>query len=154
MADDIIKNVHPNIRTRDLGDGSQAVAVKDVNSDAMLAAVLIKTVEILRGILTNITATIANGQTTSSEIDLKGASMGTIYLPAAFTGTSLTFTAAPTAGGTHQTVYDDSNSAITVTVTQGRNYPIPAEVMNARFIKLVSSGAEGAARSIVISLKG
>ena len=40
MADDIIKDVNPNIGTYDNGDAlsSESVAVKDINSDALLLA--------------------------------------------------------------------------------------------------------------------
>ena len=38
MADDIIDNVNPNIGTYDNGDNTDSVAVKDFNSDALLAA--------------------------------------------------------------------------------------------------------------------
>lgn len=38
MADDVIKDINPNIGTYDNGDGSDSIAVKDFNSDALLIA--------------------------------------------------------------------------------------------------------------------
>jgi hypothetical protein len=40
MADDVVKDINPNIGTYDNGDAlnSESIAVKDFNSDALLAA--------------------------------------------------------------------------------------------------------------------
>ncbi len=96
-------------------------------------------------------ATIANGGTVSGEIDLQGRGVVMLILPAAFTGTAITFQSSTTSGGTFQAVYSVANAAMSVTVTQGRNYGIdPADLLGARFLKLVSNAAEGAARTITI----
>lgn len=100
-------------------------------------------------------ATIANGQTTSSVITLDP--LGGIYpyglmpvlllvLPAAFTGTSIQFDVSVD-GTTFQRLYDDAGNALAVTVAASHTVAVPS-LGAARSVKLVSSAAEGAARSI------
>ncbi len=98
---------------------------------------------------------IANGATLSGAADLGYMQdLFGIVVPAAFTGTSLTFTVAPTAGGTYVALYGDDGNAITVTVAQGRTYTLRSVLREAlrgwRYLKIVSSGAEGAERTVVL----
>ena len=67
-----------------------------------------------------VTATIANGTTTSTEIDLTKTDIVGIYIPAAFTGTAITFTSAFTSGGTFGSVRDGAGAALSLTVAQGQ----------------------------------
>lgn len=95
------------------------------------------------------TATIANGQTTSSAIDLSGTTLVGIQLPASFTGTSLTFQAATTAGGTYQTVIDGSGTTISRAISQGRYLTLnPIDFAGIQFLKVVSSASEGGQRNL------
>lgn len=97
------------------------------------------------------TVTIANSGTTSGEADLIGTSLCGIIMPAAFTGTSLTFQVSNASGGTYQTLYDSTNATISVAVTQGRSYSLnPTNFAAWRYIKVVSGSSEGAARDIIL----
>jgi hypothetical protein len=94
--------------------------------------------------------TIANGATSSGAVDLQGRGVVQIILPAAFTGASITFTASPN-DGTYQALYNTSNTALSMTVTQGRTYILaPSDLVGVRYLKLVSASAEGASRTIGI----
>lgn len=106
-------------------------------------------------IMSTITATIANGQTTSGEIDLRGRTLYAIYMPDAFTGTALTFTGCHTSGGTFRAIYDQTGNAVSITVAQQRVVSLVDEHLAVRavpFVKVVSGSAEGAERSLVLLL--
>jgi len=94
--------------------------------------------------------TIANGGTTSGVVDLQGRGLVAFILPAAFTGTAITFQVS--ADGTNfYDCYNSANSQMTCTVTQGRAYMLdPGDLVAVRFIKLVSNAAEGAERTITL----
>ena len=99
-------------------------------------------------------ATIASGQTASSAVDLAGTALVGISLPAAFTGTALTFSAALTVDGTYQSVRDGAGNAISKTVAQGQYIPIdPALFHGVRFLKVTSGSAEGADRVVTLVSK-
>ena len=102
------------------------------------------------------TATIANGQTSSDEIDLRDAKIITIYMPAAFDGTTMTFTTAPTAGGTHVPLTDDAGTAISITVAVSQAIVITDSVKSLAvaglaYTKLVSGSSETAERTIQVT---
>lgn len=92
-------------------------------------------------------ATIANGQTTSSAIDLRADTSAGFILPAAFTGTGMTFQVSA------DNVTYTAHSATSVTVAQGKAYGIPADVAVFPWIKLVSGSSEAGARTITIVRK-
>ncbi len=100
------------------------------------------------------TATIANGATSSGEIDIRNAAGGSFQIPSSFTGASVSFTGSNESGGTFVAVHDSSNVVISQTVTASKGYAFPAACMQFRFLKIVSASAEGAARTIQIALKG
>ena len=94
----------------------------------------------------DLTATVANGQTASEEVDLGGCELLGIFVPSTFDGTQITLTAAPARGGTHLTVQDGdgSSSAFTVTTAAGRYVPLdnPAIAAGLRFVKLVCATSQ------------
>lgn len=95
-------------------------------------------------------ATIANGGTTSSVVDLQGRGVVAIIIPAAFTGTAITFSMSHN-NVTFQVCYNTANTALTATVTQGRTYMIaPTDLIGARYLKIISNAAEGAERAISV----
>lgn len=97
------------------------------------------------------TATIANGQTTSGAIDLGTKRLFAIITPAALTSTALGFQASHD-GSTYNTVYDDSGSAVSYTVSTSRYIVIssPAKWIGVRYLKLVGGSSEGGARTITL----
>ncbi len=96
----------------------------------------------------NTSATITSSGTKSTAIDLTNATLAGYILPAAFTGTGMTFEVCDTATGTFT-----PHAAASVTVAQGKAYAFPAEVMAFPWVKLVSGSTEAAARAIVIVRK-
>lgn len=100
----------------------------------------------------NQAATIANGGTTSTVIDLVDAITAGVVLPAAFTGTALTFQVSHD-GTTFQALTDQYGNAVSMTVAQGKSYTIPNEVAPWPFAKIVSGSSEAAARTLWIVRK-
>lgn len=108
--------------------------------------------ERVQGYQTDVVATIASGQTASSAILFRGYAQGGFVLPAAFTGATVGFSVSAD-GVTYGTLYDSANAAVSVTVTQARAYAFPIAVFPFGYVKIVSASAEGADRSISVSLK-
>ena len=97
--------------------------------------------------------TIAASGTTSAAINMNGLSLVGIFIPAAFTGTTLTFTGSPDAA----TYYPVKNSsgAVSYTVTTSEYIAInPQDFYGLQYIKIVSGSTEGSARTLTYSLKG
>lgn len=99
------------------------------------------------------TLTIASGQTVSSVASTAGSAMFGLKLPAAFTGTVLTFQVSHD-NVTFQALYDEFNVAVSVTVAISRSYNLPSALCAWPYFKVVSGSAEGAARSLVLVAKG
>lgn len=97
---------------------------------------------------------IANGATASEAIPVDDVSSGSFSIPAAFTGTAVTFTGSDTADGTFVAIYNASNAAVSITVAINRAYPLPAECFGFKFIKIVSGSSEAAERTIKVTTKG
>lgn len=100
------------------------------------------------------TLTIANGQTVSSAMGTRGYTMFGVMLPAAFTGTAISYQVCDTLGGSYQAVYNSAGSLISITVAQGRSYMIPDDIKAWPFFKIVSNASEGAARSLKVVARG
>lgn len=93
--------------------------------------------------------TIASSGTVSSALDLKENTLVGLLMPSAFTGTTLTFQAATSAGGTYREVVGTDGNAISFTVAAAKYVVIqPAVLAGVRFLKIVSGSAEGAARTV------
>ncbi len=102
-----------------------------------------------------VSATIANGATTSGEVDLPdGYDLVGIFAPVC-TGVALTFTAAAAAGGTFVAVADGANSAISKTISGTAHYMAldPLLFQGLQFIKLVSGSSEGADRVFTLVMR-
>lgn len=80
-------------------------------------------------------------ESTTPEILYGDFEYGIIFIPSGSPITSLTFYAAPESGGDFLPLYDVTNAAVTMTVAAGRAYPIPAECIAAKAIKIVSDAA-------------
>ena len=105
-------------------------------------------------IVSDATATIAASGTTSAEIDLSGATLCGIYIPASFTGTSIAFQASSTSGGTFVSVRDGAGSALSKTVAAGQYIKLdPADFAGVRFLKIVSGSTEGAERILTLAAR-
>lgn len=98
------------------------------------------------------TATIAASGTVSDVISNRGGTVTGFILPAAFTGTAMSFQVCDSAGGTFVALNDDSG-AVSLTVAQGKAYVCPAELAPFPVFKFVSGSAEGAEREITVVRK-
>lgn len=87
----------------------------------------------------DVTATVTVDTATSAAVDLYGTDLAGIFIPSTFDGTTITFTASATLGGTYVAVQDGAGNALTLTTTASRYVPISnlAQISGLRFIKLV-----------------
>ncbi len=94
------------------------------------------------------TATIADGQSLSGEVDLGGHALVGLVIPSGWqTATSITFQVASATGGTFVNLYDDAGNEVTVTVAASRGVgcdAVAGALAPWRFIK-VRSGTSGSA---------
>lgn len=96
--------------------------------------------------------TINSGQTTSGDVVVPLYAAFGLVMPAAFTGTSITFEVSHD-GTTYQPLYDRFNTQVSMTVAAGRSYDLPAELNVWSRWRIVSSAAEAAARTLTIVVK-
>ena len=99
------------------------------------------------------TVTIASAGTVSGAVQADEFAAFGLMMPAAFTGTTLTFQVSGD-GTTYQALYDRYNVAVSMTVAVNRHYDLPTELASWHSFKLVSGSAEGAARSLIVACKG
>jgi hypothetical protein len=95
---------------------------------------------------------IANGQTDSSTLTMDHYSFGFFVIPAAFTGATVSFLVSAD-GSNFFPLRNAANSLISYSVTPANAYPFPDEIGAALALKIRSASAEGAARTIVVSMK-
>lgn len=96
------------------------------------------------------TVTILSGQTDSDAIDLQGHTIIGVRMPAAFTGASITLLEAKLTTDTFSPI-NPSGAGATYIVTPSQTIGIPANNAScANCLKVRSSSAEGADRSIVV----
>lgn len=101
---------------------------------------------------TVLTATIAISETVSDAVPMYGCTPVAVQIPAAFTGTSLTFQGSIDGGATFGAI-SNADGAITYTVTTDGMYSLnPADFAGYDKIKLVSGTTEVAAREIVVKV--
>jgi hypothetical protein len=97
------------------------------------------------------TITVATNATTSAEVDLGGTEIVGIQMPAAFTGTAITFLVSTVSGGTYQPLVDGTGSSVSKTVAASKYVGIdPTLFHGIRFVKIVSGSSEGADRVFTI----
>ena len=97
-----------------------------------------------------LSATIANGQQLSDEVDCGLNRVARLSIPASgFTGASLTVWVPDTADGTYRQLFNSDGSAYTIVVAAGTEviFP-PADVLGVQKFKLQSASAEAAERVI------
>lgn len=99
---------------------------------------------------------IANGQQSSAAFNCGGMALCGILLPAAFTGTALTFEVSSAIDGTFVPLKSTtSGTALSYTVAQGTYCALdPKDFQGVQFLKIKSGSAEGAARTLTCMLKG
>jgi hypothetical protein len=98
------------------------------------------------------TATWGSAGTPSDAIDLGAETLCGVVFGATFTGTTMTFTASDTFGGTYVPLYDDLGTQLSVTVSTSRFVRVkPADFAGVRFIKLVSGSSESQGRTAQVA---
>lgn len=105
-----------------------------------------------RGGDAGVDAVIAASGTKTNGIDFRASAFGGVILPATFTGTALTFEVSHD-DVTYQGLYDEFGTAVSMTVAQGRSYPLPGELAGFPYFKIVSGSSEAAARTLRIVRK-
>lgn len=109
-----------------------------------------------QGQLVSVPCTIANTAQESAAIDLAGFTLCGILLPAAFTGTAITFEVSDSLAGTFVALKSTtSGTALSYTVAQGTYAALdPKDFQGVNFLKLKSGTAEGADRALTLYAKG
>ena len=102
----------------------------------------------------NLIATIANGQTTSAVVDVIGNCLCGVFIPSAFTGTTISLQASNLSTGTFYPVNDGAGSTVSLTVVAGEYTRIdPIITAGIRYLKIVSGSAEAAEREIILATR-
>ncbi len=96
--------------------------------------------------------TIANNGTTSDAVQSVGYAAFGLVMPAAFTGTTISFLVSAD-GVTYQALYDRYNVLVSMTVAVSRSYDLPVELAGWHSFKIVSGSSEGAARTLGMTCK-
>jgi hypothetical protein len=102
-----------------------------------------------------VTATIPINGSTSGVIDCTKYQLVAIYMPSAFTGTTITFTSSYNNEATFNPICQVGNATTySVTVAASKHIPVLADVfLGASYIKIVSGSIEVAARDIICILR-
>lgn len=110
----------------------------------------------LSGYSGTLPAIVASGQQVSSVLNTGGAVLCGVLLPAALTSTALTFLTCDTADGTFVPVASTTDGTVlTFTVAQGTYCAVdPKDFSGIQFMQIKTGSAEGAARTLICSLKG
>lgn len=96
-------------------------------------------------------AVIAAAGTTSAAILLYGLRAVGIFIPSAFTGTTITFTVSSD-GVTYVPLYDSAGTQVSITVSTSRYiYFDPVIFAGIAYLKVVSGSTEGTARTLTIA---
>lgn len=102
----------------------------------------------------SISTTILSGQTKSLVVDISGATLKTIYLPASMTGTKLTFEVSYD-GVTFLPYANIDNNLVEIDISPARAYGLSAiDFYGIQFFKIVSNAVEAADRVITLSSRG
>lgn len=101
----------------------------------------------------NKSVTILSGEQVSTSFSTNDFDIPALIMPAAFTGTAITFQGAVANSDTFKDIYDTAGALVSITVGANRCISL-ANVLNSLkgfgFIKLKSGTAEGATRTIVV----
>lgn len=107
-------------------------------------------------VCSDLTATIASGQTTSGAVDLGGTMLCGVFLPATFDGTTLKLQAAPTIDGTYVAVENGAGTPAEITLTaSGHSKYVPVKeadfplMRGLRFIKLVAGSSQTSTDTVI-----
>lgn len=95
-------------------------------------------------------AMISSGLQPSTAIDSRRGVAYGLQMPAAFTGTTITFQVSID-GSTFQALYDATGATqVSMAVAASRSYDLPAELTAWAMFKIVSGSAEAADRALLV----
>ena len=98
--------------------------------------------------------TISSGGTKSNALDVGGHGLVGMIMPAAFTGTSVTFEGSWD-GTNFFPIYNTDGTQFSATVSTSRLIAFaPSDFVSCRLVKIVSSSTEGADRVINLIIRG
>jgi hypothetical protein len=98
-------------------------------------------------------AVIPNSGTISAAVDLVGTGLVAIQLPAAMTGTAISFQGSAD-GTTFGAIHDGAGAAVSITIAANLVVVVPSSITNgSRWLKLVSGSTEAAERTIKLITK-
>lgn len=102
-----------------------------------------------------VSAVIPINTQTSATINTGGMALCGVFIPAAFTGTAITFLASHDGTNFVPVKSTTSGSALSYTVAQGQFNAIdPKDFNGIQYLQIKSGSSEAAARTLVASLKG
>lgn len=110
-------------------------------------------IRLQRDVATPTAVTIASAGQDSTALDISAWVAGGFLIPAAFTGTSVTYKVSHATSGWVE-LRDQYGNVVTTPVAVNTAYPIPQEAIGFNSLVIRSSAAEGAARTINWVRKG
>lgn len=106
-------------------------------------------------LLTGVPVAIANGANVSGIINTKGSSLVGIIIPAAFTSTTITFSASVDGSTFFPVKNTTSGTTLSYTVAPGEYIAInPVDFYGIPYLEINTGSSEAAARTLLASLKG
>lgn len=97
--------------------------------------------------------TFAAPSGTSSAFGMRAPVAVGLLMPAAFTGSTLSFQVGVD-GTTFSALYDAAGAAVVLPVTQGRAVAMPAGILPWPYCRVVSNSTEGTARTLTVVVAG
>lgn len=97
-----------------------------------------------------ITCTVTVAGTTSAAVDLAGFRNVGLIVPSTFDGSTITFTVSDTLAGTYVSLYDITNTQVSLTIAASRAYDLPGEVCVWRFLKIVCGTAQATTNTVFL----
>lgn len=94
------------------------------------------------------TLTVASGATVSSVFQAAGYTNFAAAFPSDFAGTSVSFEVAPLSSTSFTTLYSAANTAVSLTVSASRAYPLPAELAAFPVFRIVTP-SQGTASGLI-----
>ncbi len=92
---------------------------------------------------------------TSSAIDMRDVAGGMLQMPAAWDAADIEFMVSHVESGPYYGVYDHDDAQLKLTTPSvDRWYELPPELYGAHWVKLATSAAQTADRTIIVILKG
>lgn len=98
-------------------------------------------------------AVFASSATSSGAVRIDQSAFGCIYLPAEFSGDTISFQGAEKEDGTFALVYDDTGSLVSFVAVSAKWHQLHPAVMGMAYIKVITSVATSGAATALLSLK-